>query len=156
MSGGELALRLLAAFRGLVDDVHAELAAHGHPGVRPAHGFALQAIGSGGATAGELALRLGVSKQAAGKTVDGLAALGYVERAVDPADARRKVVGLTAAGREVLDLSGRAFDRARGGRLAGVDAAQVAAFEQVLRALTDGDAPGFDAASWLAGPDPSS
>ncbi len=72
MTGAELALRLLAAFRGLVDELHDRPAAEGHPAARPIHGFALQAIGPQGATAAELGVRLGVSKQAAGKTIDGL------------------------------------------------------------------------------------
>ncbi len=40
----------------------------------------MQAIGTDGATASELGRRRGVSKQAAGKTVDRLEALGYAER----------------------------------------------------------------------------
>jgi DNA-binding MarR family transcriptional regulator len=155
MSGGELALRLFAVFRDLVDEVHGELAARGHPDVRPSHGFALQAVGAEGVTAVELARRLGVSKQAAGKTVDGLVGLGYAERAGDPTDARRKIVRLTAEGREVLALSARAFDRARAGRLEGLDVERVAGFEDVLRAVSDGVTPRLDAAAWLAGPDPS-
>lgn len=86
-----LPLLLLAGFRTLIDDLHAELARQGHPDLRPLHGFVLQAVGNG-TTASELGQRLGVSKQAAGKTVDRLVALGYLERADDPADARRKLV----------------------------------------------------------------
>lgn len=59
------------------------MARHGHADVRPVHGFALQAIGPGGATAAELGRRLGVPKQAAGKTIDALEGLGYVERAIE-------------------------------------------------------------------------
>jgi len=43
--GFELPLLLFAGFRALIDALHAELAAQGHPGVRPAYGFAMQAIG---------------------------------------------------------------------------------------------------------------
>ncbi|NUL07810.1 MarR family transcriptional regulator, partial [Streptomyces lunaelactis] len=74
--GYELPLLLFAGFRSLIDRLHAELAEQGHPDVRPAYGFAMQAIGAGGATASEVGRRLGVSKQAAGKTVDRLVALG--------------------------------------------------------------------------------
>jgi DNA-binding MarR family transcriptional regulator len=38
----------------------------------------MQAIGLDGATASELGRRLGISKQAAGKTAERLEALGYV------------------------------------------------------------------------------
>lgn len=63
--------------------------------MRPAYGFAMQAIGPAGASASDIGRRLGVTKQAAGKTVDRLVTLGYAERADDPADARRKLIRLT-------------------------------------------------------------
>ena len=69
----ELPLLLFAAFRGIIDELHARLARDGHPDVRPAYGFAMQAIGPAGATASEVGRRLGISKQAAGKTADRLA-----------------------------------------------------------------------------------
>jgi DNA-binding MarR family transcriptional regulator len=150
MSGAELALRLFGAFRSLVDDLHDELARRGHPAVRPAHGFALQAIGARGATASELGARLGVSKQAAGKTVDTLAALGYVERTADPGDARRKIVVLTESGREVLSLSFEIFERLRGERERAVGAARMREAEAALRSLDGAAAPRVDASAWLA------
>ena len=67
--GFALPLLLLLGFQTLVDQLHAELADQGHPDARPAHGFALQAIGPDGITATELGRRLGVSKQAAAKTI---------------------------------------------------------------------------------------
>lgn len=96
-------------------------------------------------------MRLGVSKQAAGKTVDRLEALGYAERADDPQDARRKVVRLTPGGLDVLARSAAGFDRIRARWAAALG-------EQRLRELEDGIAElvgpsGFrlDAAGWLAG-----
>src|SRR6201982_2429505 len=89
--GFELPLLLFGGFRSIVDELHAELARRGHPDVRPAHGFALQAIGLGGATAAETGRRLGISKQAAGKTIDRLEELGYVRRSGDDADRRGQV-----------------------------------------------------------------
>src|SRR5258706_14260221 len=79
-AGYELPLLLFAGFRSLIDQLHAELARQGHPDVRPAYGFAMQAIGRDGATASEVGRRLGISKQAAGKTVDRLESLGYAQR----------------------------------------------------------------------------
>ena len=110
VAGWQLALLLLGGFRTLVDQMHDVLAGSGHPRARPAHGFALQAIGAGvGIT--ELAGRLGVSKQAAAKTVDKLVGDGYVTRTPDPADARRSQVVLTGHGRDLLSASSAAFDR---------------------------------------------
>ena len=86
--GFELPMLLFAGFRSIIDELHAELACRGHPDLRPAHGFALQALGLGGATAAETGRRLGISKQAAGKTIDRLTELGYVDRSSDDADRR--------------------------------------------------------------------
>src|SRR5256885_9978183 len=86
--GFELPLLLFGGFRSIIDELHAELARRGHPDVRPAHGFALQAIGLGGATAAEAGRRLGISKQAAGKTIDRLEDLGYVHRFGEEAERR--------------------------------------------------------------------
>ena len=43
--GYELPLLLLAGFRAVIDEAHEDLAARGHPELRPAHGFAMRAIG---------------------------------------------------------------------------------------------------------------
>ncbi|MFE9451944.1 MarR family winged helix-turn-helix transcriptional regulator [Streptomyces sp. NPDC006739] len=51
-------------------------------------------------------------RSAAGKTIDTLERLGYVERGTDPRDARRKIVRLTDRGTECL-ASARIFDRLR-------------------------------------------
>lgn len=147
--GYELPLLLFAGFRTLIDDLHAELARQGHPDVRPAHGFAMQAIGRDGASASEVGRRLGVSKQAAGKTIDRLEELGYVHRSGDDADRRRKLVRLTPRGIEALVLSARAFEhvRARWAGLLGAD--RVAALEADLRAVTPDQAFRLDIPGWL-------
>jgi len=150
-AGYELPLLLLAGFRAVIDEAHEELAARGHPELRPAHGFAMQAIGTFGATAADVGRRLGVSKQAAGKTIDRLAALGYVERGGEPADRRRKLVRLTPRGTEALSLSAGAFGRVRA-RWAGLlGADRVAALEADLRAVAPGQAFRLDIPGWLGG-----
>jgi DNA-binding MarR family transcriptional regulator len=108
--GFELVFLLGSAFRQVIDRLHADLARKGHPDARPIHGFALQAIGSGGITTAELGRRLGVSKQAAAKTVKNLETLGYVARTADTADARSMLLMRTALGEELLGQSARFFD----------------------------------------------
>lgn len=147
--GYELPLLLFAGFRSLIDELHAELAANGHPDVRPVHGFALQAIGSAGASASEIGRRLGVSKQAAGKTVDRLAALGYVERADDPADARRKLIRLTPHGLDVLARSAEIFDRLRARWVGELGAARVAELESSLRTVVPAAGFPVDVPGWF-------
>ncbi|MCX4823907.1 MarR family winged helix-turn-helix transcriptional regulator [Streptomyces sp. NBC_01142] len=149
--GYELPLLLFAGFRSLIDRLHAELAEQGHPDVRPAHGFAMQAIGAGGATASEVGRRLGVSKQAAGKTVDRLVTLGYAERTDDPADARRKLVRLTPHGLDALARSAAIFDELRAEWAGALGAGRVREMEESLRAVVPADAFRLDAAGWFGG-----
>lgn len=150
-AGFELPLLLFAGFRSLIDELHRELAAHGHPDVRPAYGFALQAVGRDGASASEIGRRLGVSKQAAGKTVEKLEGLGYVERVDDPEDGRRKLVGLTERGVDVLVLSAEGFDRLRDEWVRTLGAERVRALEADLRTMAPANAFRLDAAGWFAG-----
>ena len=147
--GYELPLLLFAGFRSLIDQLHAELAERGHPDVRPAYGFAMQAIGARGASASEVGRRLGVSKQAAGKTIDRLAALGYVERVDDPADARRKLIRLTPRGLDALTQSAEIFDGLRGRWVATLGAARVAELESSLRAVVPAAGFPVDLPGWF-------
>ena len=111
--GYALPLLLAQAFRGVVDAMHAQLAEQGHPAARPLHGFALQAVGPEGATPSELGRRLGVSKQAATKTVAALERLGYVQRETHPADARAVLVRRTPHGVDLLARSAVIFAQLR-------------------------------------------
>lgn len=146
--GYELPLLLFGGFRMLIDRLHEELARQGHPDARPAHGFAMQAIGLDGTTASELGRRLGVSKQAAGKTVDRLARLGYVERVAAAADGRAKVVRLTPVGLDMLNRSAAIFDELRAEWVRALGAERVADVEAALRTMVP---PGLrvDALGWL-------
>lgn len=103
--GWELGVGLLAAARALFDELHRRLAEQGHADLRPAHGYAFQAMGASGATASELAARLRISKQAAGQMTAELERLGYVRRRTDSADARRRPLVLTARGVDALSRS---------------------------------------------------
>ncbi|MGW5724076.1 MarR family winged helix-turn-helix transcriptional regulator [Amycolatopsis sp. NPDC003865] len=148
--GYELPFLLFGGFRTLIDRLHAELARRGHPDVRPSYGFAMQAIGVQGATASEIGRRLGVSKQAAGKTVERLEALGYAERADDPGDARRKIVRLTAHGVDALTKSAEIFDDLRDDWARAVGADRISALETDLRKVVGPAAYRLDAAGWFS------
>ena len=147
--GFELPLLLFAGFRSLIDDLHAELATRGHPDVRPAYGFAMQAVGIRGATASEIGRRLGVSKQAAGKTVDRLAALGYVERVDDQADGRRKLIRLTPRGVDSLRQAAEIFDELRARWAKTLGAARVAELEASLRTMVPAAGFPVDVPGWF-------
>jgi DNA-binding MarR family transcriptional regulator len=147
--GFELPLLLFAGFRTLIDELHAELGRRGHPDVRPAYGFAMQAIGMRGATASEIGRRLGVSKQAAGKTVDRLAGLGYVERVDDPADARRKLIRLTPRGLDSLGQAAQIFDDLRARWVEKLGAERLAAVESSLRTVVPEAGFPVDVPGWF-------
>jgi DNA-binding MarR family transcriptional regulator len=147
--GYELPLLLFAGFRSIIDELHIELARRGHPDMRPAHGFALQAIGPDGATATEAGRRLGVSKQAAGKTIERLTELGYVDRAGDTADRRRKLVRITPRGVEALTLSAMIFEDIHARWAAELGADRLEVIEDGLRAVAPGEMFRLDVAGWL-------
>jgi DNA-binding MarR family transcriptional regulator len=147
--GFELPLLLFGGFRAIIDELHAELARRGHPDVRPAHGFALQAIGMYGATATEAGRRLGISKQAAGKTLDRLEQLGYVTRSGDDRDRRRRTVRLTPRGVEALRESSMIFEdiRSRWRRELGKE--REAELERDLKKMVPGEIFRLDVPGWF-------
>lgn len=146
--GFELPLLLFGGFRAIIDELHTELAARGHPDLRPAHGFAMQAVGMG-TTATEVGRRLGISKQAAGKTLDRLEQLGYVERAGDRADRRRKIVRLTPRGIEALTESAYIFEDIRKRWRDGLGAERETQLEADLRRMVPGDSFRLDVPGWF-------
>jgi DNA-binding MarR family transcriptional regulator len=99
---------LLRASSRLVDGIQGRMVERGFADVRPGHGFAFTLIAGGGATAGQLAEHLGVTKQAAAQMVQEIESKGYVARSTDPADRRAKRVVLTARGRACTAAAERA------------------------------------------------
>jgi DNA-binding MarR family transcriptional regulator len=79
-------------------------------GLRKGHGYVIQRLILGTATASEMAESLGVTQQAVSKTVGELVSLGYVRQSVDRGDRRRRTLTLTARGRRavVVSLAARA------------------------------------------------
>jgi DNA-binding MarR family transcriptional regulator len=148
-AGYELPLLLLGGFQAIIDELHDELARRGHPGMRPAHGFAMQAIGLRGATATEVGRRLGISKQAAGKTIERLEALGYATRATGDADRRRKLARLTPRGLDALGQSAAIFNDIRDRWVAALGPGHVGDLEASLRQMVPGGPFRLDIAGWL-------
>jgi len=93
-----LPVLLLALSSALVSGTHAGAAARGFDDIRPAHGFAFVRLAPSGATVGEIAEHLGVTKQAASQLVEELVAKGYVARQPHPTDARARLIVLTERG----------------------------------------------------------
>ena len=98
--------RLLSAATQLtIELLHAELADAGHPGMRPAYGYALVAVGRAGMTTSRLAAELGMTKQGAAKLVASLEGLGYLERRAHGKDRRAQLLEITPRGADLLRRS---------------------------------------------------
>jgi DNA-binding MarR family transcriptional regulator len=74
-------------------------------GLRKGHGYVIQRLILGPATASEMAELLGVTQQAVSKTVGELVKLGYLRQSVDSGDRRRRPLTLTARGRRAVEVS---------------------------------------------------
>ncbi|HEX5656788.1 MAG TPA: MarR family winged helix-turn-helix transcriptional regulator [Polyangiales bacterium] len=85
------------------DYLLARIRAGGHAEVRLAHGYVFQYLLSGARSIGELAELLGVTQQAASKSVLELEAMGYVVRSADVHDSRVRRVELSTQGRKVIE-----------------------------------------------------
>ncbi len=96
--GWDTAVAVLRVAAQLVDGIQEGLERRGFDDIRPAHGFAFVRISAGDATTADVAVHLGITKQAAGQLVDHLVTRGYVERRPDPRDARARLLVLTARG----------------------------------------------------------
>lgn len=88
----------------LLDAIHRS----GHPALRISHGYLIQRLLVGNPTIGELAGALGVTQQAASKSISELESLGYVRRAADAGDQRIRRVELTEHGRDAVEQARRA------------------------------------------------
>lgn len=150
--GAELALLLLGGFRALVEQGQEQLARHGHPGIRPVHEFALRAVSEGADSTSELGRELGVTKQAAAKTVAFLLARNYLQQNPDEHDARRKVLSVTPRGAELLTVGQQLFDDLREQWAARIGDDELDRLQAHLRQLVATDRTRFDTAGWLSAP----
>ena len=89
---------LLRAWRGVTEDGMVLVRRLGHPDLKAGHLPLFANIDAGGTRINELADRADVTRQMMGRLVKELEELGYVETAVDPADARAVIVTLTERG----------------------------------------------------------
>ena len=134
-SGADLALLLLGGFRALADAASAELAERGYEKIRPVHDFAIRTIDAGADTASELGRQLGVSKQAAAKTISFLEERGYVSGEVDQRDSRRRRFTVTDKGHALLRTGEQVFDELREQWAARIGTPELERLEEALSDL---------------------
>lgn len=126
-------VRLLSmAMTVSLEELHHELHANGHPGLRPVHGFALNAVLNGRSTASAMAPQLGMTKQGAARVIAHLLDEGYVAYGAAGTDARSKPVELTARGKDAVAVAVRAQERIEADWAGVVGPRQMAAARRVL------------------------
>jgi DNA-binding MarR family transcriptional regulator len=101
-AAADLSIASLLAGWALADELQTRLAADGFGDARFADGVVFQHLVGGPLTISVLAERLGVTQQAASKSVADLEKRGYLAREPDPADARARNVVLTPRGEAVI------------------------------------------------------
>jgi DNA-binding MarR family transcriptional regulator len=127
--------------------MRARLAERGHAGYRASDTVIVRLLRRRrSATIGEIGMRLGITRQAARKLVNGLGERGIVAEARDEHDARKVNVTLTKAGHAyaraviatVYELNHDVAGRLDAAQLAGADAAlRAAIIDPRIRALAD-------------------
>ena len=113
----ELSLTAQFAAWAMLDEVSDRLTAEGFGDTRSADGVVVQHLVDGPRSITDLAARMGVTQQAASKSVADLEARGYVARRIDPEDRRGILHGQAAYGfpiNEFLDRGERSGDGAIG------------------------------------------
>lgn len=131
-STGQLLLR---AARLLDERALADLAAvPGAPPIRPAHTRLFPHLDARGVRVGELAARLGVSKQAVSPLVADLVGWGVLEQVPDPDDGRARRVRFSAGGLDGIRTGLSALATIEAEVEAEVGVHRMEAFRQVLAA----------------------
>jgi DNA-binding MarR family transcriptional regulator len=100
-----LAILLREPFMIITERLMQRLVERGHPHVRAPHRAVFEYLDDAGTRVSMLAERAGVTKQAMAELVAHLERHGYVERILDPADGRARLVVATARGREVFAVA---------------------------------------------------
>ena len=96
------------AYQHFVEALRAHLNERGFTDLGASFGYVLRALAAEPLTATQLAARLHLTPQGAAKIADAMVRHGYVERRVDPADARARRLVLAARGQQALRAA-RAF-----------------------------------------------
>jgi len=131
----DVAMLVLRASTQVVDGIQHGLARRGFHDVRPSHGFVFARVRAGDATVADVAGHLGVTKQAASQLVEHLVQRGYLTRAVDPRDARSRLLALTARGRACTRAAEQAAAETVAAWQGQLDAAAMTGLRAALQAV---------------------
>jgi DNA-binding MarR family transcriptional regulator len=135
--GADFGILLGLAYQGMVEELNAHLAEAGYDGVRASYGYVFRVLLAEDLTATRLGARLGITTQGAAKLVDEMERAGYVEKHPDPADARVKVLRLSAKGRDAV-AEARRFHQMFEDRLSAAHGAEaVTVMRGILAAMAE-------------------
>jgi DNA-binding MarR family transcriptional regulator len=129
------------AYIAFVDDLNARMRKAGFDDLGPSHGYVFRALADGPLTLSELANRLHMTTQGAGKIVDEMERGGYVRRRPDPDDGRARRIELDRRGRQALTTARKVhheFERRLAARLG---ASRVKHTRAVLQGIVDAGSP---------------
>jgi DNA-binding MarR family transcriptional regulator len=101
----DLAILVVGAARLVADELGGAVRAAGVEDMRTPYGFVIRTLADGDRTLTEVADLLAVSKQAAIKVVDEMAARGFLVREAHPTDRRVKLLRLTPKGALVRETA---------------------------------------------------
>ena len=100
-----LGLLLYIHYRAMESRIFAALADAGFDDFTPAQARVFQRIATAGSRLTDLAEQAQITKQSAGFLVDQLERAGYVERVVDPSDARARLVRVAERGAKAVPVA---------------------------------------------------
>ncbi|WP_132153768.1 MarR family winged helix-turn-helix transcriptional regulator [Kribbella antiqua] len=103
----DFGILLLLADQEFVRALRAATAEQGYDDQGRTDGFVLRTLSAGPTTISGLAERLEITKQGASQIVDDMERRGYVERRLDPSDARARLLHLTSRGEAALAAARR-------------------------------------------------
>ena len=130
--------------RSLVDELHVRLEARGIE-IKPVFAFVLLASRERPLTGQDLAVLLGMTKQAASKLADLMEGEHYLVRKPHPDDARAKLLHITPKGRRALEAAEDIYRELEDGWAKVIGRARVEALradlDQVLRVTHGGELP---------------
>jgi DNA-binding MarR family transcriptional regulator len=139
-------VRLLSmAVTVALEELHEELESRGHGVLRPAHGYAMNAVLNGRNTASQIGPLLGMTKQGAAKLVQTLVDEGYLVFEDSTDDGRRKPLSLTDKGLEAVRVSVEIQERIEQEWASIVGPRRMSttrtALEEAVRAVGEGELP---------------
>jgi DNA-binding MarR family transcriptional regulator len=126
------------AYQRFVDELEAYLTANGFADLGRSYGYVIRIVAHQPVTINELAVAMGVTKQAAAQVVADMDDRGYLRRVPDPDDHRAKRLHLTDRGSQLLNRAHAFHARYERDAARAMGEEQLRTTRSVLTALSGG------------------